>query len=173
MDEDTGAGRRRGRFRQAGASLRGGVAKAAAKRGFAEPDVLMRWPEIVGADLAPVCRPVKVSYGRSPALGATLVVEADGPRAIEIEHLAPRILERVNQHYGYRAVSRLSLTQAGGFADAQAPFAGKPAGEQRAPDPAAARRAAELVRGIRDERLRATLERLGAHVLSREGKAPR
>ena len=107
---------RRGRsFHRAGTALRRRISEAAAKRGFAEPDILLRWPEIVGAELAEQVRPVQISYGRaSPGFGATLVVQVPGARATEIEHRAGRIVERVNAFYGYRAVSRLKLTQATG-----------------------------------------------------------
>lgn len=169
---------RRGRsFHRAGTALRRRISEAAAKRGFAEPDILLRWPEIVGAELAEQVRPVQISYGRaSPGFGATLVVQVPGARATEIEHSAGRIVERVNAFYGYRAVSRLRLTQASGargrargFAEPAAPFAGKPAepdGPPPEPDPDAQARAAAMVSGIRRPGLRDALARLGAAVLS-------
>ena len=134
--------------------------------------MLTRWAEIVGEHLAGLCLPVKVSYSRDRGLGATLVVHAEGARATEVEHLAPRILERVNQFYGYRAIARVKLTQTtppAGFAEPRPGFASPPA----APGPAEERRAAELARGIEDEPLRAALTRMGAHVLARAGGPPR
>lgn len=166
---------RRGRsFHRAGTALRRRISEAAAKRGFAEPDILLRWSEIVGAELAEQVRPVQISYGRAaPGFGATLVVQVPGARATEIEHRAARIVERVNAFYGYRAVSRLKLTQATGrrgraqgFAEAQAPFAGPAAVGAADPGPDDTARAAELVRGIRSPELREALARLGARVLS-------
>ncbi|MEL6217661.1 MAG: DUF721 domain-containing protein [Pseudomonadota bacterium] len=163
------ASRGRGAFRQAGADLKATLTETAGKRGFAEPDILLRWTEIVGAALAPHCRPVKVSYGRSQTLGATLVVEVTGARAPEIELSAPRILERINSHYGYRAISRLKVTQTqaqpAGFAEAAAAFDHKPHGET--PSAEATRAAAELTENIRDPALRAVLTRLGGHILGR------
>jgi hypothetical protein len=152
-------------FVAAGACARTTLAEAAAGRGFAEPQVLTRWAEIVGNHLAGLCRPVKVTYARDRSLGATLIVHAEGARAPEVEHLAPRILERVNQFYGYRAIARIRLTQtapAAGFAEPRAAYA--PAA---APGPAEERAAAELARGIEDAALRAALIRMGTHVLAR------
>lgn len=170
--ETTPRRRRGGAFRQAGAELRKGLADAAGRRGFAEPEILLRWTEIVGAALAPHCRPVKVVYGRSPALGATLVIEATGARATEIEHLGPRMIERINGYYGYRAISRLRVTQAAGcatgFAEDGAAFAGKP--EDGEPPAEAAARAAALTKDIRDPALRAVLTRLGGHILGRPAR---
>jgi hypothetical protein len=161
---------RGGGFRRAADQTRPVLDKVAGRQGFAEPDVLLRWSEIVGEALAPTCRPVRVTYGRR-GLGATLVLRTDGARAPEVEHLAPRIIERVNQFYGYRAVARIRITQSGavpGFAEKQAGFAAAP------PEPTEVdtERAAALTGGIEDAGLRAALTRLGANVLARSRLRP-
>ncbi len=167
----------RGRgFRSAGETARRRLGEAAAGHGFAEPEVLLRWPEVVGERLSGLCVPVKVSYSRAGRLGATLVVRVEGARATEVEHLGPRIIERVNQFYGYRAIVRLEVTQttggaSGGFAEESAGYKGRPQAAPAEPSPEAEARAAELTRGIESEALRAALTRMGAHVLSR-GKTP-
>ena len=148
--------------------------EVAGRHGFAQADVLLRWAEIAGEALAPTCRPVRVSYRGDRRFGATLVVQADGARAPEVEHLAPSIIERINQFYGYRAVSRLRITQSGqrgGFAEASARSAGASAAPPATPTDAETARAAQLTEGIEDADLRAALTRLGAHVLAR-GRAP-
>lgn len=186
-------GRARRGFRSAGAAARPALTPLAEAQGFAESEVLLRWAEIAGAALAALCHPVKVSYGRGASLGATLTVRAEGPAALEIEHCAPQILERINAHYGYRAISRLRITQgtglAGeaqpGFAEDAAGFAGPdggtPAraarnplrGEARPPAPVtpeARARAEALAAGVRDPGLRDALARMGAFVLSRPAR---
>jgi hypothetical protein len=166
-------GRGRG-FRSAGETARKRLGEAAAGHGFAEPEVLMRWPEVVGERLSGLCVPVKVSYPRTQRLGATLVVRAEGARATEVEHLGPRIIERVNQYYGYRAIDRLKVTQttsSGGFAEEPARFTGRPPTAPAEPGPVAQARAAEMTSGIQNEALRAALTRMGAHVLS-HGEPP-
>lgn len=182
MGHDTGGTgtssqkRRAGRaFHHAGGLVRKRIDAAAARRGFAEPDVLMRWPEIVGADLAEACQPIKVSYGaRRGALGATLLVEASGARATEVEHLAPAIVERVNSHYGYRAVIRLRITQATGtvglargFAEEREAFRSPPPTTPSvAYEPDALERARALAADVENPGLRDALIRLGARVLA-------
>jgi hypothetical protein len=161
-------------FERPVAAVHAHLREAAARHGFAEPEVLMRWTEIVGERLAGFCVPVKVSYARARDLGATLYVRAEGARAVEVEHLGPRILERVNQFYGYRAVHRLRVTQtigAAGFAEPPAVPFGPPdpsldAGGPR-PDADRDARAAELTSGIRTPELRATLSRMAARVIGR------
>jgi hypothetical protein len=173
----TRATARRGRgFRSAGETARKRLGEAASGHGFAEPEVLLRWAEVVGEQLSGLCTPVKVSYSRAHRLGATLVVRAAGARATEVEHLGPRIIERVNQFYGYGAISELKVTQttgdaSGGFAEAPAGYKGRPRAVPEEPGPEEIARAAEMTRGIRSEALRAALTRMGAHVLSR-GEAP-
>ena len=62
---------------------------------------------------------------------ATLVLRVEGPAAIEIQHLAPVILERVNRFLGWRAVGRIALRQA--------PLRGAAPGAARPPPDAEAR----------------------------------
>ncbi|HUF54943.1 MAG TPA: DUF721 domain-containing protein [Thermohalobaculum sp.] len=161
--------RRGGRgFRRVSASAREPLSRAAGRYGFAAADLLARWPEAAGETFAAVCRPVRVSYGRSRGLGATLQVEADGPHAIEVEMQAPLLLERINAFYGYRAISRLRVTQTGGagappgLAEAQAAWTG-PA---PADDPQARARAESAAEGAASPALRAALTRLGTYVFA-------
>ena len=44
--------------------------------------------------------------------GATLVLRVDGPRAIEVQYQSTQIIERINAHFGYRAVSEIRFLQA-------------------------------------------------------------
>jgi hypothetical protein len=85
--------------------------------------LLSEWTSIVGPDLAQFTAPDKVAWprrqedGEAPANsrrtpGATLVLRVDGPRAIEVQHRADQILERVNTYFGYRAVAALRIVQA-------------------------------------------------------------
>lgn len=169
--------RRGGGFRRAAEPARAPFGTAASRQGFAVADVLIRWPEVVGEALSGLCHPVRVAYGRGRNLGATLVVEVEGARGPEVEMMAPRIIERVNAFYGYRAITRLSISQTGvagpgaGFAEAQAGFAGPGAVSPPEPAPEAAERARTLAAGIENAELRTALARMGAYVLSRSREA--
>lgn len=159
-------------FRHASETARGAVDQIVGRSGFAEADVLLRWEEIAGDTLAKSCQPVKVHYGANRNLGATLIVQADSGRAPEVSHLAPRIVERVNRFYGYRAISRLKVTQSTGygvkrpnpgFAESQTAFAGPASSDQ----PEIRPDASDLASSIQNEELRAALELMGSHVLNR------
>jgi hypothetical protein len=133
-----------------------------ARQGFASAELVTHWPEIVGAEIAAHAEPLKLQWPRRGAADeaaepATLVLRVEGPTAIEVQHLAPVILERVNRYLGWRAVARISLRQA--------PLARPPA-VRRPPPPTPAETAA-VARGlgdIADDSLRAALARLGAAV---------
>jgi len=139
------------------------------KRGFAVTRLLTHWPEIVGEDVAGLCRPVNVSYGRG-GFGATLTLLTTGAQATMLEMQKERIREKVNACYGYAAINRVRITQTApnGFSEGQASFDHRPKPRAVAPDPAVTARASQAVAPITDDGLRAALESLGRNVLTRK-----
>jgi len=47
----------------------------------------------------------------SGATGATLIVKVEGAMALELQHLSPQIIERLNNYYGYAAIGKLHIIQ--------------------------------------------------------------
>ena len=135
---------------------------AFAKQGFASVELVTRWPEIVGPEIAAHSQPEKIQWPRTPAerearVPGTLWLRVEGPAAVEIQHLAGVIAERVNQFFGWQAVADVRLRQA--------PLARpRPRAPRPAPDPAATARIAAALGGIKDEKLRDALARLGAAI---------
>lgn len=120
----------------------------------------------MGADIAEACLPVRMSWpkgGRGESGGgATLTVEASGARAPEVQHDAARIVERVNQVCGWRAVTRLRVVQSGGRApDAPppAPVAVRATGLDAAVSPD--------ISAIADDDLKRALAQLEANIRAR------
>lgn len=74
--------------------------------------LLTDWEAIAGADLAGRAAPERLSFPRGRRDGGTLILRAAPADALEIQHDAPRILERINGHFGYRAIEDLKLVQA-------------------------------------------------------------
>ena len=129
-----GVRRRKRGFERAGGLLARRMATPFEKRGFAESKLLTRWPEIVGPEIAAIAHPVELRYGRGSQIGGTLVLLVGGANAPMVEMQTPRLIDQVNACYGYRAVSRIRITQtsAKGLAETQAPFTPKdPAAEPR------------------------------------------
>ena len=89
---------------------------AYAKQGFAARELVTRWAEIAGAEIAAHSEPLKMQWPRpvegQPQEPATLVLRVEGPMALEIQHSSDVILQRVNRFFGWSAVGRLALRQA-------------------------------------------------------------
>ena len=134
---------------------------AYAKQGFAARELVMRWSEIAGPEVAAHSEPLKIQWPR-PVEGqkqepATLVLRVEGPMALEIQHASDVILQRVNRFFGWSAVGRLALRQA--------PLSRRDRSvASRAPDAAAVAKVAETLTSVEDEQLRAALARLGASI---------
>ena len=134
---------------------------AYAKQGFAARELVTRWAEIAGADVARHSEPLKIQWPRpvegQPQEPATLVLRVEGPAALEIQHKSDVILERVNRFFGWSAVGRLALRQAPlSRRDRPTP--------QRPPDAKEVETVAKTLSGVEDEELRAALARLGAAI---------
>ncbi|MDH3236028.1 MAG: DciA family protein [Alphaproteobacteria bacterium] len=138
------------------------------RRGLAGGRIVAEWPEIVGASLAACSCPERLSQPRDGGPGV-LKIRVDGPLAIELQHLEPVVIERINGYFGYRAVERLSMVR-GPLPPRRDDVPAAPP----AADAAALQKAADRTAGIEDEALREALTSLGGHVLSRgRGSAPR
>lgn len=147
------------------------IGRAIAAQGFTGADIVVSWPDVVGERLGAVSQPIKVEWPRrargerdAPPQPATLVVRVEGAFALELQHLAPLLMERVNAVYGWRCIGRIVLKQ----------------GPLRRPSPkpperrigeAESRRVADATAPVADESLRSALQRLGTAVLSTEGPA--
>ena len=159
-------------FKRTAALLGDRIRRAGESRGFAVSRVLTHWAEIAGEDIARICRPVEVSYGRG-GFGATLSVLTTGAQAPMLEMQKEQLRGRVNAAYGYNAIARVRITQTAptGFAEGQATFlAPETSPENLPPDPALRDKARAAAEDISDNDLREALERLGANVLTDSSK---
>jgi len=134
---------------------------AYAKQGFAARELVTRWSEIAGPEIARFCEPLKMQWPR-PVEGqaqepATLVLRVEGPMALEIQHSSDVILQRVNRFFGWSAVGRLALRQAP-LTRRNRPAPPPP------PDPKTVATIAESLSAVEDEQLRDALARLGAAI---------
>lgn len=157
--------------------------KAFERHGFASATLITEWPAIVGADLARKCTPLKLKWPRAPqqpgSSGANDEVEPRAPAtlhlrvepafALDLQYAAPQVMERINAHFGYRAVGQIRLVQ-GAVAQprpARAPGDGRPADTRHA----AQDRARVAAETDAQTRLQAVLNALETNVKRRAGKA--
>ncbi len=133
-------------------------------QGFASAELLTRWADIAGPEIAAHSEPLKINWPRAqknptdePPEPATLVLRVEGPMALEIQHQKDIILERVNRFFGWQAIGRLNLRQAPLTRLAKR----KP---QRTPDPAVTATLAAGMPEVADEALKGALAKLGAAI---------
>jgi len=136
-------------------------AAAYARQGFAARELVTRWAEIAGPEIAAHAEPLKMQWPRpvegQPPAPATLVLRVEGPMALEIQHSSGVILERVNRFFGWSAVGKLAFRQA--------PLSRQPQRTRaRAPDPLAVARIEATLGEVEDDQLRSALARLGAAI---------
>lgn len=138
-------------------------AKAAlVKRGFAQADILAKWPSIVGPTLARASSPERLTYSRNKTREAALKIRVSPGFGPEFQQFEPLIIERINSFFGYRAIARLQLIQA----PVKLP---KIKEKQLLPAPDAAQQAwlDETLKNVSDPELREKLEALGSKLVSR------
>jgi hypothetical protein len=74
------------------------------KRAPAAAHLLADWDSLAGPQLAARATPIKFS-------GGTLTLACSGSAAMELQHLAPQIISRLNQSIGQAMVERLRYVQ--------------------------------------------------------------
>jgi hypothetical protein len=116
-----------------------------------------RWAEIVGSDWADVTWPTTVSRD------GVLKLRAVSGAALEIQHRAPLLIERLNLFLGRRAITRLALVQGPlplMLPSERPPLRPLTPGEIEALD--------KRLSDVTDPELRDALARLGKAVIGRE-----
>ena len=153
--------------------LRGVIDKALAARGMGEASLIADWRAIVGEGVARYARPLQLQWPPRPAkpgpaapiAPATLILRIEGAFALEAQHNAAIIVERVNAHLGWRCVDRIAFRQG--------PL--PPLGQTRKPAPppsaAAEAEARQAASGVADDALREALTRFGARAIDRSARA--
>jgi hypothetical protein len=97
--------------------LPGITRKAFEKFGFAYSEIAQHWFDIVGKDIARHTSPERIRWAKRNSTrqgfpeSGSLTIRVDGPRAIEIQHRGPEIIERINRFYGYQAVGAIKIVQ--------------------------------------------------------------
>src|SRR4030088_2436000 len=130
---------------------------AYAKQGFAARELVTRWAEIAGPEVAAHSEPLKIQWPRpvegQPQQPATLVLRVEGPMALEIQQASDVVLQRVNRFFGWRAGGG-----GGPGAGRQAPGCPREnPNPSRAPDPADVAELAKTLSSVEDEELRTAL----------------
>jgi len=135
------------------------VRSVVGRYGFAAAGILTDWPNIAGHRLAAESRPMRLQFPRGGRANGVLHLRVTAGFALEIQHMEPQLVERINQHFGYAAVARLKISQG--------PVSVVAARRRRASTlvPEGSERAvAEIVAEVSDPQLKSALTRLGTAI---------
>lgn len=138
-----------------GADIRKLVSPILGKKGLIQADVLARWQDILGMELACGVTPFSVSFSKQKE-GAVLTVKTfSGAYAVEFSARKQQIKERLNSYFGYEAISDIRIQQGGAFIP--------PAPIKRDADcsPKKTEKIQQLATDIENEALRESIIRLG------------
>ncbi len=148
------------------------IAEALAERGLSEASLIADWRGIVGETLARHARPIELKWPPrtvkrdpdAPSVPATLVLRVESAFALEAQHSASVIVDRVNAHLGWRCVDRIAFRQG--------PLPPPKERRRTAPAPSDAAEAAARAAAARieDDGLREAVTRLGARVIDRSAR---
>jgi len=123
------------------------------RRAPAAAQVMADWAAIVGPELAALTTPRRLSAG-------TLTLACAGPVALELQHLGPALIGRINAHLGTETVRRLGFVQV-------PPEAAPARPPSRPADPAAQARLEAALADLPEGELRAALAALGRAAFAR------
>ena len=162
----TGLDRRRAGLRALGANMPKIARRALGRRGFSDAGLIADWQNVVGTTIARCSQPLRLTFARTKERrDGTLLLRVVPGFALELQHLEPQLLERINSHFGYSAVAKLKFQQG--------PLAGIARVRPRRPRPLPPALESELsdkLVEVEDESLRLCLERLGRSFHSKAAK---
>jgi hypothetical protein len=98
--------------------------EALRRHGFGNYELIANWTAIAGPSLSSYALPLRLTrpFARQSTTdvddvslrevqGATLILKVDPARSLEIQYLAPQLIERINACLGYKAVSAIRIVQ--------------------------------------------------------------
>ena len=103
-----------GKFTQASAILNRVIEKNVSKKGFGGTGLLFRWDDIVGSDVSKVARPIKI-YPANGGKDTILRIQVNRAHAPQISLNLEHIKVKINHFFGYNAVSKVLIQQAGPY----------------------------------------------------------
>ena len=130
--------------------------------GFAKRDILIHWSNIVGPVLARSSMPERLIMPKNENhnKAGILHIRIEGSFAPEMQHLEPLVIDRINAHYGFKAVEKLIFHH--GFVENKI--------EQKKYQPpilndSQKKELDTLLAGIKDDHLRESLYKVGFELM--------
>ena len=109
--------RKQSYFKKIGNSLPKIVDKNIKEKNFIEVSLIKKWREIIGEDIAKFCWPIKIIFSNIKNSNGVIFLKTKRGRSMEIEFKNEEIIEKLNQYFGYNAISKISVIQDFGIKD--------------------------------------------------------
>ena len=98
-------------FKQIGDTLPKILKTKLKKVNFVEMSVIKNWKEIVGDDIAKNCWPIKIFFSDGNNSNGKITIKVKRGWSLEIEYKNQEIIEKLNQYFGYKAISKINIIQ--------------------------------------------------------------
>ena len=129
------------------------------RRGFVHGALITDWPAIVGSAMAAFTLPMRIRFPKGERVNGVLEIKVAGSWSTELQHQEPLVVQKVNGYFGWKAVERLKIRQGPlPQLDPVKPLRAAPSGNKV--DLA-------VLEQVEDPELRAVLQRLGSHLVSK------
>ena len=139
---------------------------ALGRYGFGQTSLITEWHRIVGERLADFCQPMRILFPRGQRVGGVLHIKVIGAMALELQHMEPMLIDRINTYFGYGAVASVRLKQSGAL-KAIRKIQEKPKEKKVKLDQAQKEGISHGLETVEDEKMREILQRLGESVARR------
>lgn len=134
--------------------------------------LLVAWSDIVGEEMARQAIPERVTLSGGGRESGVLVLRVGSADAMTVSYAAPELLQRINSHFGYRAIAKITLKQSPVGPRPLAPNAGQakrlPINGGQEIDAQAVEGLSSTLAEVTDPEIRQALERFGRALMSRE-----
>ena len=98
-------------FKQIGDTLPKILKTKLKKANFVELSIIKNWKEIVGDDIAKNCWPIKIFFSDGNNSNGKIAIKVKRGWSLEIEYKNQEIIEKLNQYFGYKAISKINIIQ--------------------------------------------------------------
>ena len=162
---------RKQQSRQLSELVNGLVAPILQRKAGMTLDLIAAWPEIAGPEFAETTKPEKLKWPRrnhedEPFTPASIVIACEPAAALFLQHEQAQILSRINLFFGFNAVDRIQIRQKQVLNSRTKKDAAlkpkQPLNRQKT------KKLQTMLDHVEDEKLKATLARLGSGILSRQ-----
>lgn len=138
-------------------------------------EIINNWVKIVGADIAKLCSPIKISWpNKKIGTGlATLIIYAKAGTSLILMHRKSEIIERINSYFGCWVIDQIKTTQTIKNSTENRTYGSVDNGTfnvetTRKIDQKYEKQIEKLVKDISDDALRLALSRIGHSIYSKK-----